>query len=336
MTTALFMGRFQPPHIGHLLTIRSLAAKYDKLVVGVTEAEPSVMQIDNVIAILQQLLPEKNISFIRVKGSVEGGTAVIDFEFDVCCSGNPNVLSVMAAKGYKTEYTERSFDSIFSGTKERQLYIESALENSEASAERDLTAFKLLSVESLRPIEKINPRHYQAIEDKVLEDKTMYKPIIVDKVTLAVLDGSHRYAFLLKNGFELAPVLMCDYDDESIFVGSHLGHRYEYDNNKWISKKHVRATAVSGRLYDPRTTRHFFPFRKKDYPTALDMLGKAQTRSINHLLAGVSKEQEIASNDEYIAELEHELQVLKSYVDEQSQVMQWLKRQNEYIVSQEK
>jgi nicotinamide mononucleotide adenylyltransferase len=46
MTTALFLGRFQPPHAGRLLTIRGLGEKYDKVVVGVTESQSSVMPGD--------------------------------------------------------------------------------------------------------------------------------------------------------------------------------------------------------------------------------------------------------------------------------------------------
>lgn len=333
MTTALFLGRMQPPHVGHLLTIRSLANKYDKLIIGITECEPSVMTIDNVISILRSLLPDDNISIIHVSGSVEGGTAVINREFDVCCSGNLAVLSIMASKGYKIEYTERSLDSIFSGSLERQTYIDSAIEQIRSRTNSGLTEFKLIRIESLRPIEKINPRHYLGIEREIDESGVMLRPLIVDKVTLAVLDGSHRYAFLLKHGYESAPVLLCDYDDESIFVGTHLGHRFEFDSRKWISKKHVRATAISGQLYEPRTTRHFFPFRKTDLPTELNSLNPSSPRSIDHLQPNVSREQEIASNNEYIAELQHEIGILNSYMDEQTQVMNWLKSQNDFIKS---
>ena len=115
MTTALFLGRFQPPHVGHLLTIRSLATKYEHLVVGVTECQPAIMPVDNVIRVLKQLVPDQEVLFIPVPGSVEGGTADISVDFDVCCSGNPAVLSIMANKGYKAEYTERSLDDVYLG-----------------------------------------------------------------------------------------------------------------------------------------------------------------------------------------------------------------------------
>lgn len=333
MTTALFLGRFQPPHVGHLLTIQSLATKYDQLIVGVTECEPSVMTIDNVIGIFKSLLPSNNISFLHVSGSVEGGTAIINCQFDVCCSGNPAVLSIMGGKGYKTEYTERSFDSIYSGTHERKTYIENAINKSLCAGITEIKKFCLVNVLNLRPIEKIHPCHYAGVEKQLVDSGVMLKPLIVDNLTLAVLDGSHRYAFLLKHGYKYAPVLLCDYDDESIFVGNHLGHRFEFNTQKWITKKHVRATAISGQLYEPRTTRHFFPFRKIDIPTELKLLQITSERSIDHLLIDVTRDQEIKINNQYIDEIQYELQILKSYVNEQTTVISWLKEQNSFINS---
>lgn len=331
MTTALFLGRFQPPHIGHLMTIRGLASRYEKVIVGVTEAEPSVMPVPNVVAILKGLLPGSGIDVIHVKGSVEGGTAEIECAFDVCCSGNPNVLARMSERGFRTEFTERSMDSIYSGTRERSVYVEQAIARREPEANDSLTEFKIVETRKLRPIEKVNPTHYNGIEAEILECGTMNKPLIVDRLSMAVLDGSHRYALLVKHGCRLAPVILCDYDDESIFVGNHLGHRFEYDGRKWISKQHVRATAISGKLYEPRTTRHFFPFRKTDHPVQLKDLEPSALRSIEHLMAAVDKDQEIRKNEEYINELHFELSVLRGYMDEQGEVLNWLRKQNEFI-----
>lgn len=336
MTTALFLGRFQPPHVGHLLTIRSLALKYKRVIVGVTESEPSVMPVHSVIELLRRLLPEPVFEFVHVKGSVEERTAVIDFEFDVCCSGNPAVLDRMVERGYLAEFVQRSSDIIYSGTRERTEYIESAIAHASEAASRKLFEFEIINTKSLRPIEKINPRHYAEIERDIIACGVMYKPLIVDKSSMAVLDGSHRYALLVKHGYSLAPAILCNYDDESIFVGNHLGHRFEHDQRRWISKQHVRATAISGKLYEPRTTRHFFPFRKTDIPTRLDQLGRSEAKSIDHLYACVTPDHELASNDGYITELAQELQVIESYMNEQKEVLSWLRKQNEVIRAEQK
>lgn len=331
MTTAIFLGRFQPPHVGHLLTIRSLASRYERVIVGVTESEPSVMPVTSVIELLRRLLPEPAFSFVHVKGSVEERTAVIDCDFDVCCSGNPAVLDRMAERGHRTEFVQRSSDVIYSGTRERTEYIENAIAHANEAVSRKLFEFKIIETKSLRPIEKINPSHYTQIESDILACGVMKKPLIVDQSSMAVLDGSHRYALLVRHGYSLAPAILCDYDDESIFVGNHLGHRFEHDNRRWISKQHVRATAISGKLYEPRTTRHFFPFRKIDIPTRLDQLVPSEIMPIDHLIAQVTPAQELVSNEGYIRELDQELQVLEDYIREQSDVRDWLKKQNELI-----
>lgn len=333
--TALFLGRFQPPHVGHLLTIRSLARRYRKLIVGVTEAEPSVMPVPNVIGLLRQLLPDNRIEFIHVTGSVEGGTADIDVHFDICCSGNQAVLDIMKAKGFHTQFTERSYDHIYSGTQERESFVSEALKSSQ-QREASLSEFTLVPTHTLRPIEKIHPRHYRVIEEDLLQSGVMNKPLIVDRVTHAVLDGSHRYAFLLKHGYQHSPAVLCDYDDESIFVGTHLQQRFEYDASKWINKKHVRATSISGDLYEPRTTRHFFPFRKDDMPCELNQLTRGDAQSVDHLLFRTDLKDEIAKNDLYIDELEREMQTLKAYAAEQQEVQDWLKQQNAAILTLER
>ena len=88
----------------------------------------------------------------------------------------------------------------------------------------------------------------------------MNRPLIIDKKYKIVLDGSHRYALLYSLGYKFAPVIEVDYSNESIFVGNHLHHRFLYDKKKRISKKEVINRALKGKLYNPRTTRHFFPF----------------------------------------------------------------------------
>lgn len=333
MTTALFLGRFQPPHVGHVLTIRRLAKRFDRVVIGVTECEPSMMTNELVVELIRELLPEPEFLVTPVRGSVEGGTAVIDVHFDVCCSGNPAVLAVMKARGFGTEYVERSLDAIYSGTQERRSFVEGAVKSTVAPGVRSLCNFALVPTNSLRPIEKIHRRHFLGLERQVLEAGIMKKPLIVDRVTRAVLDGSHRFAFLVKHGCEQAPVLLCDYDDESIFVGTHLGQRWEFDSSKWISKRHVRATAISGALYAPRTTRHFFPFRKADIPTSLETLRPIGENSIVQLLADASAEAEAWRNREYISEIQRELETLQGYAQEQAAVADWLRRQNEFIAA---
>ena len=43
MTIALFPGKFQPPHLGHITTLMKLYPKYDKIIIGITQDKPEVL-----------------------------------------------------------------------------------------------------------------------------------------------------------------------------------------------------------------------------------------------------------------------------------------------------
>jgi hypothetical protein len=157
------------------------------------------------------------------------------------------------------------------------------------------------------------------------KDNKINKPLIVDKKDKIVLDGSHRYAYLYKEGYNYAPAILVDYEDEAIFVGNHLKHRFIKDNSFTISKQEVRNRAINENLYPPRTTRHFFPFRKVDYPVELKLLEKGdKQRSIEHLLEKILLEDEIAMDRNYIDEIDEEIKIIKKYLDEQYETKEYL------------
>ena len=46
MITALFPGKFQPPHLGHIISIMSICDQYDKVIVAVTDDNPKILTLD--------------------------------------------------------------------------------------------------------------------------------------------------------------------------------------------------------------------------------------------------------------------------------------------------
>lgn len=78
----------------------------------------------------------------------------------------------------------------------------------------------------------------------ILSDGYIKKPIITDKETGTVLDGSHRFVFLLINGFVKAPVLWVNYFDDSIRLGTRLKHRFLIRERIELTKK--RKGCVAG------------------------------------------------------------------------------------------
>lgn len=127
---------------------------------------------------------------------------------------------------------------------------------------------EIVSIHKLKPLEKIFYKHLQNLNI----GSELRRPLIVDEKTGTILDGSHRYAHMWREGYEEVPVLYVDYSSGDISTGISL------------TKDEIVEHAVSGNLLPPRTTRHKFPFKKEDNPTDLTTLKKGREREIEHLL----------------------------------------------------
>lgn len=331
---AIFLGKFQPPHLGHIRTIIRLSAQYSSVIVGITQSEPAMMPFEEVKITLQEVLSAyKNIEVVLIVGSIEGGTATIDsLTFDVVVSGNHKVLNILKEQGFQTEFCERTDGAGYSGSEIRSL---SHVVTSDAiSKEKALKGtVQLIPVADLKPLEKVLPVHFKNIEKMIFDDGFIKKPLIVDQKFKVILDGSHRYAVLLKHSFKFAPVIFVDYSDESIFVGNHLRHRYLRDNSFTINKSVVIEKALHEQLLDARTTRHFFPFRKEDFIVSLERLEQGKARNIDFLIQDIPIEKEISIDKAYIKELDEEIEILQAYEDEQRGVRRYLLKQIQLIKS---
>lgn len=190
--------------------------------------------------------------------------------------------------------------------------------------------YLVIPILKLRPLEKVFPCHLQNLRKKILSDGMMKQSIIVDKETNIILDGSHRYVFLLMEGFSLAPVIPVDYKNQYISVGTSRTHRFIVDNPSNISKKEVIRRGLSGDVYPPRTTRHFFPFLKKEVNTSLsDLNQKDIPFPFQHLVADVGVTEEIAHNIKYLKEIDDELVLAINYLYTAQNVKKYLQFQIE-------
>lgn len=187
--------------------------------------------------------------------------------------------------------------------------------------------YEIVPIEELLPLEKVFPNHIKNLEEMIDSDGFILKAVIADKKTGAILDGSHRYVYFLKRGYKEVPVHYIDYDNEDVRVGTHLCHRFLIDGNTGISKKECRERALSGNLFNPRTTRHFFTFRKSDVSIPLTQLKKGLPMDVSHLVAEVDVFEEIIHNEEYIKELGEEIEIIVNYLSEVSQTRKYLTKQ---------
>ena len=104
---------------------------------------------------------------------------------------------------------------------------------------------QLVPVEWLKPHEEIKPRN----RDKLLEMTKRWggytKPLIVDRVTGAILDGHHRYSIALELNLAQLPVIAVDYLlDETIEVDVWPSARVDS-----LTKEEVIAMSLSCLLY---------------------------------------------------------------------------------------
>ena len=331
--TAIFLGKFQPPHLGHIRTILRISNEYTKFIIGVTE-DKKVMDAKSVKEIFDEIFSSfEMIETVIVEGVVENGTAILPNGIDVILSGNQKVLNLLSDK-YETKFVERTRGIGYSATEIREASFQAnavPLKNLNQNI-----SMELIEITKLKPLEEVLPSHLRNIQQMIERDRIVKKPIIVDKKNMIVLDGSHRYAYLYEQGYKYAPVILIDYEDESIFVGNHLKHRFLKDENLTISKFEVRDRAINENIYPPRTTRHFFPFRKENFPIELKRLEKGEKRDIDFLLADISLEEEIKIDLGYVTEINEEIATIEKYMQEQYETKDYLLQQIEMMKNEQK
>ena len=177
--------------------------------------------------------------------------------------------------------------------------------------------YQIVPVKNLRPLETVFPHHLENLTKMIYKDEVMRFPIIAEDKHGIVLDGSHRYVFLLHESFKLAPVIYVNYSSPHIRVGTHLMHRHIVTKPLDISKKEVIRRGIEGDLYPPRVSRHFFPFRKNnpiDIP--LKDLVKGEKVDVSKYIADVSIQDEINHNKKYLSEIEEEIDEMIRYLEE--------------------
>jgi hypothetical protein len=185
-------------------------------------------------------------------------------------------------------------------------------------------------LDRLKPLEMVFPNHLKILSNIIMNSGVIESPLIADEKTGIILDGSHRYIFFRKYGYKEAVVKFINYYDENIRVGTHLMHRHIIDGSTNISKKEVIKRGLSGDLFPPRTTRHFFPFRKNTFANvSLNSLKKGKERNVSEYIADVSINEEISHNKKYIEEIDFEIDEIIRYLDEARLTKVYLRRQIE-------
>ncbi len=114
----------------------------------------------------------------------------------------------------------------------------------------------LVEAVSLRGHEEVISDNLTKRKKKLLS-KGFYKPIIVDRESMVILDGHHKWTAAKSLGLARVPVIMVDYlVDEGVLVDV-----WPDCGKESITKAEVLEMGVSGDVFPPKTSRHTLPFK---------------------------------------------------------------------------
>ena len=113
-------------------------------------------------------------------------------------------------------------------------------------------AWELVDIAHLRPHEHIRPQRVEEMYRKIHTNNYFHKPLLVDRTTMTILDGHHRYNASLRLGLTSVPAIVVDYlEDEAISVEA-----WHPREPRSVSKQDVLAAATGSDLMPPKSTRH--------------------------------------------------------------------------------
>lgn len=121
-----------------------------------------------------------------------------------------------------------------------------------------------LEIARLRPTEETAPAHVRQIAEEMKRDGVQRRPILVERSSLAILDGHHRFHAAKMLGLSHVSAVLIGYDDPRLTLASWT--------DMPCSRAAVLGAAASGMLLPPKTTRHILDPELQDDPVALSAL----------------------------------------------------------------
>ena len=116
---------------------------------------------------------------------------------------------------------------------------------------------ELVPVETLLPHEKVEEHRVDNLEKMTLRWRAYTKPLLVDRKTGTILDGHHRTKVAVRMELKCLPCVLVDYlEDDGISVSV-----WPNSGRDSIQKEEVVEAALSGNLFEPKTSRHMLSDR---------------------------------------------------------------------------
>lgn len=114
MTTCLFSGRFDRPHIGHIMQAIRLGQKFDVVKIPVLDYPEQKYSVAYRMDILSEILTQCKGLYLIFSNKEHFATITPDeikkYQFDVYVSGNHACLNHVESLGYKVQFIDRALD----------------------------------------------------------------------------------------------------------------------------------------------------------------------------------------------------------------------------------
>jgi cytidyltransferase-like protein len=133
MKIAVFSGRFDPPHIGHVISIQKLADMHDIVIVPILNYQERFISPESAqgvfVSVFEHLHTSSLVKFV-INCTHFARITLLGFDIllkecgidqsvnnVIYYAGNNEVLENMMRIGVRCEYLNRSIDEIYTGTK---------------------------------------------------------------------------------------------------------------------------------------------------------------------------------------------------------------------------
>lgn len=120
---ALFSGRFDRPHLGHIVSILRVGQRFNKVIVVVLDYPEQEYSVYYRAQMLDEILSNSVGNYDVIVNKEHFGKITAEqlrkYEFDVYASGNHDCLKHIESLGKKVMYIDRAYD--FAATDDRQI-----------------------------------------------------------------------------------------------------------------------------------------------------------------------------------------------------------------------
>ena len=128
----------------------------------------------------------------------------------------------------------------------------------------------LVPMEWLKPHEEIKVKNRDKLLEMTKRWRGFTKPMLVDSITGAILDGHHRHSVAVSLKLKRVPAILIDYlNDEEIKVEVWPGCGLDS-----ITKQQVIDMSLSDNLFPPKTSKHTISNHMPPIHVLLDELEK--------------------------------------------------------------